>query len=155
MIVKAFVCDDSFSHLWYLYALISVYLVLLILANAIQHTERKTVLIFSVCLFCFDFLLPLISAMSDWNIAFSVSITYPVFYFVIGHFISMESIDKLRKSIATTLICISAAVISGSILIGKPFDAVYSYNSPVIALYSVSIFYLLQTVQFRDMPEKK
>ncbi len=92
--------------------------------------------------------------LSSWDIAFSVSVTYPVFYFVIGHYIIVEPMDKRRKSIAILLICISAAVISGVILVGKPSDVICSYNSSVIALYSVSIFYLLQNLQFKDMSEK-
>ncbi len=154
IIVKVLLCDEGVDHLWYLYVLIGVYLTLPILSNAVQHTKIKSLLAFAVCIFLFDFVVPFISDCTGWDLALSICVSYPIFYCIIGYCISnFEYIQKYRI-IAEIITIISIFTIFFTILFDFSLDKLYSYNSPLIAIYSIALFYLFQSIQFKINNEK-
>ena len=72
------ITGNSFSHLWYLYALIGLYLVLPFFKAALDDMSEVQLQIFLLILFIFAFCLPCFK-MIGAEIAFTVPITYTAF----------------------------------------------------------------------------
>ena len=155
-IIKAFVCNESFSHLWYLYTLVAVYLILPLLKSAVHHVSGSTLLIGSVCMLIFSYVIPLISHLTGWKIAFEIAAPYPIFYFIVGYYISklQEPKDAKWMHASVAVIIVSIAAITIIILAGIDTEYLCSYDSPIIALYSVAIYYLSQNLKVSELSEK-
>ena len=142
LIVKAFIGNQSFAHLWYLYALIGIYLIMPVLKPAVKSADFKTLTIFCACILVMEFLFPVISDISGVNIAFGMPVGYSVFYILAGYLIrSRRNLLKTGVCAAIALVCaLSVAVLVCS---GRWKAIADSYFSPLVALYSVSVYSLV------------
>ena len=140
-IFKAYIGNESLSHLWYLYALIGLYLISPVLKKGLKNLSESSVAVFLVFLLLFDFVLPMLSKLTGVKIAFEMPVAYPVFYFVAGYYckkiVDKESLKQNKLAIA--LLAGFAFVV---FLIGSNHYAAISDNywSPLIALLSVALF---------------
>lgn len=138
---------DSWGHLWYLYAIIAVYLVLPVLKAFTDTCTRKELRSMIIVLSIFDLWIPIIKAFTGIEIAFSVAIgAYSVFYLFLGKYL-IDGIPHLlnNRKIVGVLLGISASCVVGMNFFLYPNATAYvGYNSPVIALISSLVFILLR-----------
>ena len=139
----------SVGHLWYLYVLIGVYLVLPFLKNATDNMNEKTMRTFLLILFLFNFCIPLIESVARIEISFMVPFTtFSVFYVVCGHF--LEEYIEVGRKIATAgfvsmlIFAVMVALLSGS-------GDYLGYDSPIIGLTGIFAFLLFKGMDIDDV----
>ena len=86
--ILAFLSDTGFGHLWYLYALIGIYLIMPVLKKFVDNASEGEIQLVLCALFVLDFCFPLFSRLSNLKIAFNSQFLYPVFYFLL--FVSLH-----------------------------------------------------------------
>lgn len=133
--------NDGFSHLWYLYTLIGIYVsmpVLKIFSSNASKAEFNWVLI---CMFILDFCFPLLSYIININIAFKSIFIYPFFYVLLGHWLNVnkERFDN-KVLLLISILCIIVIIFLNKInWMSKAFT---QYNSPLIVLLASTVFLL-------------
>lgn len=133
---------DSFGHLWYLYTLIGIYLLLPLFKVFVERSSRQTIEYTLVVLFLFNFVFPFIDALTGVKIAFELPITtYPILYILMGYYavyVNPRFVEK--RWIVVGGITISSFVIILTGLTGSSLRSVMSYSSPVAFVFAVSMF---------------
>ncbi len=129
----------SFGHLWYLYVLIGVYLVLPFLKNATDNMNEKTMRTFLLILFLFNFCIPLIESVARIEISFMVPFTT-----------FLEEYIEVGRKIATAgfvsmlIFAVMVALLSGS-------GDYLGYDSPIIGLTGIFAFLLFKGMDIDDV----
>jgi surface polysaccharide O-acyltransferase-like enzyme len=143
---------ESWDHLWYLYALIGIYLFLPVLKAFTDTCTRKTLKYILIVLFVINLCFPMINDILGISIAFEIPVkSTSVFYFLLGRYLD-ENIpaflqNKKRNLMAAVVILAAVSFICG-------FAGFYSFlyhirrNSPIIALTAVFIFSAVRGVHF-------
>lgn len=146
--------ENSWGHLWYLYALLAIYLTLPVWKGYVKSSGRKTQGFVLVVLFALCFLRAFICNLFHINFAPHLSIVmYSVFYLLAGWYLKEELPGWLRNKKRTAVfLAIAAAVLTviGILTNADGYGLVY-YDSPVIALLAVFIF----AVMIGDKPVKQ
>lgn len=146
------IAGKSFAHLWYLYVLIGIYLVLPFLKSATDNMDKKEMKIFLIILFAINFCLPMAEKLTDTTIAFVVPFTtFPVFYVVCGHYIE-EFLDVDRKMAAIGFVCMEAISVIIALLSGS--GEYLGYDSPVIGIAAIFLFLLFKGIQGNGANER-
>ena len=83
----AILTGESFSHLWYLYLLIGIYLIMPILRAFTEKAGEKENLYAVIILFVFTICVPTLNRICGWHIVFSVPLGYSVFYVLSGYYL--------------------------------------------------------------------
>ncbi len=139
-----FVTGKSWSHLWYLYMLIGLYLLLPFFRKITAHSTNKELGILVLIIFIFSAVFPILKG-AGIEVAFYIPIAtvYPL-YFVTGYLISKEDFKVpnwiyIVGFFASTFILV---VLTGLIgLIGIKFqDVFFSYSSVLVIIQALSIF---------------
>lgn len=153
-VFKAFVGNGSFIHLWYLYALIGIYLVLPILKPAIKNVSEKTLLYFSSILFVCDFIFPIVSK-NYFPISFTAPIAYPIFYFVLGYYFKKAPVTCKVLKLSQFVSALALITIALFVVCGNYEQFAGDYKSPVIALSALGIFLTFMSKNISLNSEKK
>lgn len=106
---KAILENNSLSHLWYLYTLCGIYLILPFLKKIINNSENQEIKYLLIILFIIDFCFPLLSELLCINIAFELPLKYPLFYVLSGYYINKNKKVFIRKTKiihSITIICL-------------------------------------------------
>ena len=138
---------NSWSHLWYLYALIGIYLVLPLIKAFVDKAERKDIEVILVVLFVFNFVLPVINKLFNIHIAFELPISsFPIFYVLLGTYMYRETPRMFRDKRACIGILLGAFMVL--LVINRltvPYGgALLGYNSPLIVVIASMVFLLLK-----------
>lgn len=150
--IQNVVSGKSWSHLWYLYALIGVYLVLPVIKSFTDNAGKKDIAIFLTILFLFNSVVPLFESIFDFEVGFLIPISsYTVFYLVLGVFFD-EYIPKVltKRSVSTIVIfvCTVTIVILNSKVISKG-SVYFGSGSVLITLTVIAIFSLIKGIDFK------
>ena len=79
----------SWEHLWYLYTMVGIYLMVPLLKKALDNLSSKEVLCFINVLFVFNIIFPYINLLTRSTIYFSIPLVgYSVLYMLLGKYIS-------------------------------------------------------------------
>lgn len=103
MIIKSIVKvveGNSWGHLWYLYALIGIYIILPFIKIVLNNTDKNTHKIILIILCVFNFCKGFIEKIIGISIAFNIPImTYTVFYVITGYYLvnNKFKIEKNKK----------------------------------------------------------
>lgn len=140
---------ESFGHLWYLYVLIGIYLVLPAIKSATDNMEKKAIETFLSVLFLFNFCIPVIERLADIDIAFMVPLTtFSIFYIVCGHYLEeYAEVDRkivIAGFVGTLVAAIIVALISGS-------GDYLGYDSPIICLAGIFSFLLFKGTDIKNV----
>lgn len=144
---------NSWGHLWYLYSLIGVYLLLPILWIA-YSASRENIRILIGLLFIANFCLPMVNAIFKMNIAFKLPIgSFSIFYVLLGAYLRdcswIRGLSNQKMGVALVVCLISIFCINYFV----PDSEVYlTYNSPIIAIFSVTILELVKRIKFAGSP---
>lgn len=141
------ITGDSWGHLWYLYAIIAVYLVLPVLKAFTDTCTRKDLRSMIIVLSIFNLWIPIVKAFTGIEIIFSVAIgTYSVLYLFLGKYL-IDGIPHMlnNRKIVGVLLGVSVNCVVGINFYLYPNATAYvGYNSPLIALISTLVFILLR-----------
>lgn len=91
----------TWDHMWYIYVLISIYIIMMPLKDFIRAQSRNTIRIFIIVLIAGNFIIPTINTIFGTNIKTLMPIGEYITYFLIGYYISTISKESsiYKKSI--------------------------------------------------------
>ena len=139
------ISGDSFDHLWYLYALIGIYLILPILKAFVDSDKSgKGLAVALVLLLIFDFICPLVEGLTGGDVAFYIPITYPVFYVLLGHYMVSHRKISIKVDFAVLLLLCVAFVVAEQYGFGEKLAG---YHSPFTAILAAAMFDLFRHIE--------
>lgn len=137
---------DSWNHLWYLYVLIGLYLVLPLLKSFYHNSAKAEIRFFLVVLLIFDFIVPIMDELIGTDIAFSIPVTYPVFYVILGKYLSDNPPRVIKYKTYTLLLlagtCVLVFLIEVTSL--EHTNGLTAYNSVLTVWISMLVFWLFR-----------
>lgn len=143
--LRAVLEGKLWDFMWYVYAIIGVYLVMPVLHSFLQK-GKKEVLTFTALLFLFTILFPSLSA---W---FTVGIDFPIggylFYICAGGAMARFPVRKsgLWKLICTAVVVLYCVAVFG----GYSFSLIWNpYLDPLVCVASVALFFLVSNLDIR------
>ncbi len=148
----------TWAHMWYLYSLVGVMLLIPIIKKLLDKDE-KSIKYISTILLISSFVFPLIELVFDIKIGFDLIIVSPyLLYAIIGYYLGKNNLEKdsikyiiglfislviiIIAQVVTVLYC-DDAIISKISFVGK-------YNSIIILLLAVCIFILFKKIITRN-----
>ena len=135
-------CGNSWAHMWYLFALIGLYLFLPLLKAFTAHASKQVYLYLLVLLFVIGSLLPTLENALQLEFGFMMPVTgVCLFYYMCGYYIHTY-VDKKAsyKKAALAILAVLTLFLIYSCVIGGSYN--HSYESPVIICMSMCIYYL-------------
>ena len=145
MLPQAFlqvISGDSWAHLWYLYTLIGLYLLLPVFKRFTDAASRDELGSILLVLFLFQFLLPPLRTLFDLQIAFEIPVagTAP-FYLLMGRFLYDRLPACLQSRRRNLLLLLTTFACTLLVLLVFRTEAYLEYLTPV---YAVLIFCLFR-----------
>lgn len=145
--------SKSWSHMWYIYMMISIYLMLPVYKKITQTAEKNDI-VYMVCLYgIFQAIVPFIETTLDTKIPIYifVSTVYP-FYFFCGYALHKEYI-KLNAVISAIITIISAVLIAFLTYYAENSGketletALSAYTCPLYGLLAIGVYSLFQNIK--------
>lgn len=143
--------DSGFGHLWYLYVLVGIYLIMPILKRFCDNASDGEMKLVLLTLFILDYCFPLVSHLIDFRIAFPSQLAYPVFYLLVGHWI-FENRELIKRKLVGFVIVIIIFVICFLNFKCSVPKLWTQYDSPLIAILAVSIFSMFVSRDWKIRP---
>ncbi len=138
---------NSWGHMWYLYALIGLYLFLPLFKAFCAQADKQTYRYLLILLFVIGSILPFFETVLN----FKLGLIFPtvgiyLFYYLCGYYLHTYTArnNAVRKTALITLIVSVLIIFCGNIL---KLNLDFSYDSPFVVLMSLSIFYLASCSQ--------
>lgn len=135
-------CGNSWAHMWYLFALIGLYLFLPLLKCFTAHVSKQTYFYLLSLLFFIGSLLPTLESTLQINFGFMMPVTgVCLFYYMCGYYIHtyVQKKDSYQKIAVGISLVFTLFLIYSCVALS---DYHFSYESPVIVGLSVCIYYL-------------
>ena len=136
---------DNWDHMWYLYTIVGIYLLLPLFKRFTDSADQSEVRYVLLVLALYDFCIPEVDALTGTHIGFAVPVAYPIFYLLLGKLLADKKPSWLNKrticvaGLAATM-CLAAVI---CVFFQENAGLVTRYDSPVIALgacFSFSLF---------------
>lgn len=151
------------THLWFLYAMLGMYLVCPFISKIYVNSENSERLVFMAFWFFTSSLLPTINSYFGMTInsgLFQLTSIYGyIGFFFVGAWIkdNQRDINNLSKVALISIyvlgsLCTMMLTETSSINSGKPSTLFYSYLSPFVVMSSVAAFYLFVTFNALSKP---
>ena len=137
--LKAVLENQSFDHLWYLYSLIGIYLILPILRSFVENASESEGKLVIIALAVLDFLVPLVNNLTGLDTAFEIPLKYLVLYVLLGWYLSNTDTRKYRKAGVVTIILIIAVIWMLNYTVDNA-SGWTGYNSPLILVLAALMF---------------
>ena len=143
------------AHMWYLYDLVGIYLLLPILRSFAEGVDENTYDAVLWTLFALVLVVPTINAAMGLSIETLVWLGSSVFYVLLGWRVRMHQPPFAPTVFLGAAGAMSAAIMAGGgIVMGDSYLGwVWAPSSPLIALQAVAVFVLAQ--RFLDTPMRK
>lgn len=135
-------CGNSWAHMWYLFAIIGLYLFLPLLKTFTAHASRQFYFYLLILLFVIGSLLPTIESILHIQFGFMMPVTgICLFYYMCGYYIHTYAASTSRsRKIACVVLILSTLFLIFSCVINTHYS--FSYESPVVICMSICIYYL-------------
>lgn len=146
-IINAFenmLTGNSWDHLWYLYVLIGLYLLVPLLRPFAEHADRNSYRAILIILFVTTSILPTIMCHTGFELGLKMPVSgIYLFYYLAGYYIR-EYADSINKIVKKPVIFCIIAAMSVMIVCYISFteNLALDYSSPLIVILSLSIFLL-------------
>ena len=136
------ICGNSWAHMWYLFALIGLYLFLPLLKTFTAHANKQMYLYVLVLLFIIGSFLPTLESVLQLEFGFMMPVTgVCLFYYMCGYYIHTYVDKKVSyKKAAIAILVALALFLIYSCVAHANYN--WSYESPVIICMSMCIYYL-------------
>lgn len=151
VIINGFVnmiTGNTWAHMWYLYTLVGVMMILPIIKLIIDcdNSENKLFKYTFILLIIFSSILPIAKDLFGFEIGIEIPfVSIYVLYMIIGYFLENGIKKQLNMKYSLLIIMLSFIIIVVSNIISVMYDieslkVISSYYSPVIILLSIGIF---------------
>lgn len=148
--VKDLITGNSWGHLWYLYAVFGMYLILPLIKKWIRHGTKQEQEYILLVLFIFNMIIAGFKLKSGQDIAFNLPISgFTFFYVLIGAYL-FEYSPKIFSSKLINLLAILIVAVARGAYAFYVYPAGISrldYSSPLTAILAVLIFSLFKNVK--------
>jgi len=157
--LKKFLIGDSYSHLWYLYLTIGLYLLTPVLNKLVENLEKKEFIYLLVLGFFITSIIPTLNYFLDFDL---LRFIYPfkvlnfnifIFYYLLGYYLNKFGFKKNKLLLIISLILLFGLAIFETILsIIKNTPISYCSTSNIIGLLIViSVFsYFKETFENKE-----
>lgn len=139
------ISNRSFAHMWYLYVIIGIYLLLPVIRAFTDSCSERALRYVLLILFAFDFVLPTASTLLGIRIAFELPVaSCYLFYVLSGHYLFRFRpgwMTRTRAVAAAVLLCLMA-IVAAYLTEWRGARAVAPYSSPVTAVCAAGVFAL-------------
>lgn len=135
-------CGNSWAHMWYLFALIGLYLFLPLLKAFTAHVDKQTYFYLLILLFAIGSLIPTLESALNLEFGFMMPVTgVCLFYYMCGYYIHtyVEKKASHQKMAVAVLVALILFLLYNCFVSANYH---WSYESPVIIGMSVCIYYL-------------
>lgn len=133
----------SMSHLWYIYSMIGIYLILPILWRIIKSIGKRDLEVLLLILFVVDFIFPVFSRITGIPVAFNLPIAFHIFYVLAGYYIQCNKPRILSKlSVNAAIGFLYVVIIIGMHNLTNDVERYLAYDSPIIAIMALSLYSL-------------
>lgn len=140
---------QTWSHMWYLYMLIGLYMLTPMLKTYVNNAPKKDKLYLILLIFAFTGLKPTIEEFFNIKIGFNIPISSAVLgYYLLGYYMMYEVDTTKAKTKSIAGICISLAVIWLSAVF--EWELPLGTNSPVIIVLTCSLFCLAKSLKLHS-----
>jgi len=154
--------NPAYYHLWFLYALIGLYLYIPILRVLIQHASKEILYYFVALWFVAVSIIPLVYRLTHIGSSYDMKmISGYVGYLVIGYLLGNVQVDQkwFWRSLAG-FVFFAAITMAGTFFLTVRYKGVYdeyfySYLSPNVILLSVSAFICLKYLAGRVITSER
>lgn len=146
--VAAVLTGKSFEHLWYLYTLMGLYLLVPILSAFAQSAKTRELECALVAMFVFLIIFPTIRRMTGLRIAFIIPIGYSVFYLLMGYYLMYRVEWKAGWTALCGIGAITALLVAFAYTDFMPSVWTY-YDNALIAVEAILIFLLFKGIDRR------
>lgn len=162
--IKDFLGGTIYTHFWFMYAIIIIYIFTPILKSFVTKASREVILYTMAVWFVFVSILPQLEHLLHFNLDYSTDISFICSYagyFVLGHVLHRFEFSRLFKIIVYSgaLIGLVFAPLSTYFLTkrnGGNYVTFFSNNlSPDVILIAISVFLLIKTIKWERIFEKK
>jgi surface polysaccharide O-acyltransferase-like enzyme len=147
------ILNGPYSHFWYIYVLLGLYLWTPILRVFLAHADQKITKYFVIVWFLGVSILPLFSLITVFQLNKNVfTITGYLGYFVLGIYPYLFTMKMRRSTLSIFMILGLALTAFGTYMLGATVGGIemyffQQYISPTVILASVMLFLLLLTIQ--------
>lgn len=146
---------QTWKHMWYLYMLIGLYLVLPILKATVKELKERQLDYLLIILFLFVCVLPTIQTYTGFKlgIRFPICSEY-IFYLLIGYRFSKDPHVNIKLPIMSITGFVLLYICFGYIVYVKGYkefiELSSSYKSPLLGFYSILIFILFKNIPYSN-----
>ncbi|MBQ9827965.1 MAG: acyltransferase [Lachnospiraceae bacterium] len=148
--------NRSWLHMWYLYMLIGMYLMLPVFRAAVSHMDGRLLRYTVILLFFFMSVIPTVNNLTGENAGFYIPVytVYP-FYFFLGYVMMQDEI-RINKALAWILLILSTAAIIAVTYLGLAKDIESfrslgnSYAFAAVAVQAAAVFAIAKGSTDRD-----
>jgi surface polysaccharide O-acyltransferase-like enzyme len=139
-------------HLWFLYTLIAIYLVVPMLQSFFQNADRRIVWFYVAAAFLAASIITPIGMLTGYQIlGLDTSVfAWPVTYFLCGALLSEHKISSMEALMSALIFLAASAGTAAATAIYstrftlKPNEIFYVYFSPLVVIGAVSVFIFLR-----------
>lgn len=143
---------DSWSHMWYIYALIGLYILTPVLKPYVASSNKRQLCIGLTVLFIITSLIPTVNLALQINLTSFIVLPVSVFYYLFGYYASRYI--ELNKAYFVVGICAGLAIVilvSLSLWFEHSYLSwVFSTSSSFIVIFSGFVFIVFK--RFADLP---
>lgn len=144
--VKSVLTGECWAHMWYLYMLIGIYLIMPVLKAFTAHASKKVYIYVLILLFLFQVLLPFIGTALKFSCGIQLPIaSVYVFYFLFGYYCDRY----VEKSAGLFLISVAGCALSITCIVlayVRNPRAVFQYDSLYVAVFAMCLFVLFKRI---------
>lgn len=134
--------NEGLSHLWYLFLMIGIYLILPFVKTFTENCNLKLLRYMLLVLFSLNSIIPFINDVFEINIQVLPQIGIYVFYMLLGFYLSRDYTTlQVRNYSILAIVCVIILLIIVEFT-GGSGDLIMRYSSPFNVLISSSIFML-------------
>lgn len=156
VLIKNFINDDVYFHLWFLYSILGLYLITPIIRILLKHLSQQYLLYFLFLWFLGTPVIDLLNHLFNLKIAIQIPISGYLGYFVLGYYLYNNTLKKKTRVTIYLLGLISYFVTVLGVYLetanagGKFSGFYYNYLSPNTVFIAISIFLLFKHMKIGE-----
>lgn len=159
--VKNLLTGYTYSHLWYLYLLIGLYIVTPLLSKMLKNLNNKELKQLLFIGFFITSFIPTIELLTNVNLIKYIepyrvlSFSYFIFYYILGYYLSKETIPKPKLILfISTILLIGISILANIVSIKTGTATTYSETYNIIGILIVSSLFTIIKEKYKDKKNK-
>lgn len=143
---------NSWSHMWYIYALIGLYILTPALKAFVGVSSQRELRIALIVLFLITSVIPSVNAVMDVEVTSFITLPVYVFYYLFGYYAAtFMRLSRGVVGVGAVAGGLMAVVVTLSILLGYGYaDWAYANYSALIVIYACFVFLMFK--RFCNVP---